>query len=332
MPLDFQSALITPTSSQLTEFWATGQFAHFIGKDDIDIHYAQFIKQENQASVVISPGRVEGYLKYQEVAYQFMAAGFNVHIIDHRGQGLSGRMLRNPHKGFVQYFDDYSDDFCYFIENVVKANDNNPLVILAHSMGAAIAIRTLQRFQLPIQAQVLCSPMIGINTGGIPKTMALMIASLLNGMNRTFSTQSWYFWGQGNYHPEPFETNRLTHDALRYQRFIELYQQVPQLQLGGVTVQWLLQALLVQDDIFNDIDRLNVPTCVLQAGADTIVDNQAQQRFCQLLHQHSPLLCEKNPIVIDGARHELLIESDEFRTPALTLAFQFFAQQLKNRD
>ncbi len=45
-----------------------------------------------------------------EVAYDLFHCGFDVMIIDHRGQGRSGRLLSDTHRGHVVNFSDYVDD------------------------------------------------------------------------------------------------------------------------------------------------------------------------------------------------------------------------------
>ncbi len=69
-----------------------------------------FRAQHNDRLVLICPGRIESYVKYAEVAYDLFHCGFDVMIIDHRGQGRSGRLLSDTHRGHVVNFSDYVDD------------------------------------------------------------------------------------------------------------------------------------------------------------------------------------------------------------------------------
>ena len=85
----------------------------------IRINYATFIHNEVQESIVLVTGRTESYLKYQELAFDLYHQGYNVYIIDHRGQGLSQRLLKDNHKGYVKIFDDYAHDLKQFIDEVV---------------------------------------------------------------------------------------------------------------------------------------------------------------------------------------------------------------------
>ena len=105
---------------------------------------------------------------------------------------------------------------------------------------------------------------------------------------------------------------------VRYQKFTELYQSTPEIQLGGVTLHWLAEALKAKNILFKNMDKLTTPTLILQAGADSVVDNDAQNTFCQQLNKLQPKSCPNGqPIVIQNARHELLFESDHYRNQAL---------------
>ncbi len=68
---------------------------------------------------------------------------------------------------------------------------------------------------------------------------------------------------------------------------------------------------------------IRLPLLLLQAGQDTIVSNHAQTRFMTQLARTNP---QAKIEIIDGARHELLFESDHYRTPVLDKILFFFAQ------
>jgi lysophospholipase len=314
--------------TKIADFWQTGTFSSFLGVDNKRINYASFITHQPENCLVISPGRSEGYLKYKELAYDLSQLNINIFIIDHRGQGLSERLLTNPHKGFVNKFDDYVDDLQTFIEKIVTphcTNEERPL-LLAHSMGGTIATRLMQKHPKSIKSAMLSSPMIAINSGGLPDWIAKTLIHSGNFINQLFEQQSWYFIGQNDYQAKSFEHNSLMQSPIRFQIFTNLYAQNPKLQLGGVTINWLKQAIKTQQDIFQDLDKIMTPITILQSGADTVVDNSAQNRFCQQLYQMNNLLCtQQKPYVIEGAKHELFFESDRYRNQALTFITQWIS-------
>ena len=66
-------------------------------------------------------------------------------------------------------------------------------------------------------------------------------------------------------------------------------------------------------------DRIKTPLLLLQAGEDSVVDNAAQDAFC------AKARCEGGkPLRIEGAWHELFIEADPQRQPALSATLAFF--------
>ncbi|WP_448565189.1 alpha/beta fold hydrolase [Thalassotalea ganghwensis] len=326
---------VPATQTTYHEFWQKGAFLAFSGINGKRIEYAEFTHQQPCQDLIIVPGRCEGYLKYQEVAFELFQQGYNIYIIDHRGQGLSERLTENPHKGFVENFDDYCEDLAYFITNIVsnKRLDSTGPYVIAHSMGGAITIRLLQKHSKLLSAAVLCSPMIAINRGKIPKWFAKILITAGCWINRLLSKSPWYFFGQADYLATPFVENKLTHDKQRYLSFVELYKAEPQLQLGGVTFHWLAQAIKANEIIFADMDKIITPLYMIQAGCDEIVDNTEQDKFCQLLHQRKPEVCpQSKPLTIEGAHHELLFEQDRFREPTIKAILNWLNELSLNND
>lgn len=325
-----EEQLSTRYASEISEFWQQGTFSHFNGVNNSRINYASFEHAKNSKCLVISSGRSEGYLKYKELSFDLFNLGFNVFLIDHRGQGISERLLKNTQKGYVDNFQYYVDDLATFIEIVVNpqcsvSGYNQKPYLLAHSMGSAIAARYLQDYPKTIQAAVFSSPMLGFNSGGIPEVIAKLLVSMMTKLNQWFGDTPWYFFGQQDYVSSDFDNNPLMHSALRFQQFSQLYHSTPAIQLGGVTVKWLSESIKALKTIFANIDKIITPTLVIQAGDDKIVSNQAQDDFCQQLHQlHSQSCPNGQPVVVKGGYHELFFESDRYRQQALTAAMQWF--------
>lgn len=324
-------------TGDIANFWQQGEFSDFNGINNSRINYAVFVHTKSinstkNKSIVISPGRGEGYLKYKELSFDLFTLGYNVFVIDHRGQGLSERALENPHKGYVEKFQFYVDDLAYFINNIVKPHcmfdgKIQKPYLLAHSMGGAIAARYLQDNQHTIQAAVLSSPMLGFNGGGIPDFIALSLVKTTAQLNEWLDDTPWYFFGHKDYAENNFDGNPLMHSALRFQQFSQIYQENSAIQLGGVTVKWLTESIAALETIFANVDKITTPTLIIQAGADTIVNNQAQDDFCQLLHQQHPQSCPNGkPLLVKDAFHELFFESDSYRQQALNAAISWFEQ------
>lgn len=327
-PFNQEQDLKDNLPSEITSFWQRGLFDSFSGVDTIDIHYAQFIQdQAENPTIVVVPGRCESYLKYQELTYDLYRQGYNIFIIDHRGQGLSGRLLSNPNKGYVTKFQDYVDDLQYLIENIVTPQSSGKPYILAHSLGGAIATRFMQDYPNAIKAAVISSPMLGFYSGFLPKAIAKTLITIKVIFNNIIGNTPWYFLGQKDYSPVSFTENKLTHSRQRYHYFVNLYKKNKTIQLGGVTSHWLVQSIAAQKVILAKISQLKTPILLLQAGSDTVVCQQAQNDFCQQLHALQPQSCPSGLASrIDHAYHELFFETDDYRNRAIAQSLAWFKQ------
>jgi lysophospholipase len=285
----------------------------FIGNDEIEIAFAYVLHPKPIGSIVISTGRIECYVKYKEVIYDLYQNGYSVFIHDHRGQGLSARMLTNTHLGYVQDFSDYVTDFKMFVDQVVDKHSQHKPHLLCHSMGGAIGTLMILRYPQLFVNVAFSAPMFGIRPA-LPNWLSNILLSLHASLNKQVA----YFFGQKDYENQSFAGNELSHSEVRYQIFRQEYQAASQLQLGGVSADWLKAAIKAMDEIEQNIKGFSIPALVVQAGKDRIVDNKRQRR-----------VAEKMPniqfMVIDGAKHELLEEIDCYRKPCLSAVLDFFA-------
>ncbi|MEN3160166.1 alpha/beta fold hydrolase [Alkalimonas sp. NCh-2] len=301
--------------------WQQMHHGNLANQRGLQLHYSHYRQPGVSTAVVISSGRIEMAVKYSEVIFELVQAGYSVYILDHQGQGSSQRELSNPHKGHISNFDHYSDDWQRFMQHVVLPGQHQGYLALCHSMGSAIFGNYLLRTpDHPFSAAVLCSPMLGIYSGPVPFAAAMPLVRALRWLNLQLATQSWYLPGQGNYRPEPFHRNRLTSCPAHYQWLLSLYQAEPALQLGGVTLDWLLAAHQVMQRLASSGHSIELPLLVLQAGADRVVDNKAQQRFVA----QRPELRELRTLA--GAKHELLLENTPIRQQVMHWILAFFAR------
>lgn len=307
-PADNQPQWLEFYQQHIVPFWQTmnRQWCH--GRDEVKLHWVYHKVSETAPLVVVSPGRIEATIKYQELAWDLAQAGISIAIVDHRGQGHSERLTANPHQGHVDNFSDFVDDFAIFqrqIDAVFPQRSRAWLV--AHSMGGAIASLYCAHHQHPYQQLILSAPMLSINTGGIPNRIAQWIAGAGSWLNQRLAPgKPWYFVGMGDYQPDPFNKNQLTHSQQRYQLFRQQYQDDPEVQLGGPTFDWLYESLLACRAITRDALGIGCPVTLFQAQQDSVVTPKGQDRFAAL---NSNVTKQ----VIAGAKHELLMESDEYR-------------------
>ena len=221
-------------------------------------------------------------------------------------------MLDNPHIGYVDDFADYTTDFKAFMEDIVSQKTTQKPNLLCHSMGGAIGALTVLHYPDMFAKVAFSAPMFGL----LP-ALPNWLAKVLLGSHRTISGASAYFFGQKDYESEAFSGNNLTQSKTRYDIFRQEYQALPQVKLGGVSGHWLKAAIQAIDEIELKAPNFPIPALVVQAGADTIVDNKRQRRVAENM-------ANTKLLVVEGSRHELLEEQDKYRVPSLTAILDFF--------
>ena len=71
--------------------------------------------------------------------------------------------------------------------------------------------------------------------------------------------------------------------------------------------------------------KIKAPLLLLQAGADSVVHNAAQDRFCQQKRD----LCDGNaPRVVADAYHEIFFEEDKYRDEGFAAMLDMFERHL----
>jgi lysophospholipase len=341
-PTVFRTAGQTATSSefelsasysQILDFWSRyGKPQSVSGAGDILIRGMSFQQNDSDRAIVISSGRTESFLNYREVIFDLWQAGYSVYIMDHRGQGLSERILKAPkgadadikratHElGYVDRFDDYVDDLKSFVDQVVKPAGNRHLFLLAHSMGGAIASLYLENHPDDFEAAVLSSPMLEINLAPLP-ARACWLVPLLGRPTR-------YVWGKGPYkEPNGFDPKlALTSSQTRFELlWRDELRRTPVARLGGPSTRWVHEACLAAKRSRESAGRVTVPVLIFQAGRDTVVNDRGQNEFCAAVTKGGRGSCEIDRV--EGARHELFMERDEFRDRVMQRAISFFDRQ-----
>lgn len=312
-PNTLQSKLL-----DVEKLWAQRKEGYINGKAGTDLYWCSLTSENHVKAVVVIGGRIESAWKYQELFYDLYLQGYDVFSFDHRGQGLSGRLTKEPHMGHVEQFSDYIDDMETVLQsfNLPKYQKR---FILAHSMGGAIATRYLQTTSNhSFNGMLLSAPMFGVNLSPFMQAIAPHFTRIIS----ILSPYPTYATRNKAYAPKPFTINPLTSSEERYRWFRQLYEDMPQLQLGGPSAQWVYQSLAATRACFEDTDKLTLPVLILQASKDTIVSNQAQNELTRKLQSTNS---DAQLKVMHNSKHEILFENDFIRQEALEEIMHFFA-------
>ena len=280
------------------------QAAWLQGAGDVRLRTAWFpLPGTARGAAFLSPGRTEPIEKYFETIQDLHRRGFEVLAHDWRGQGLSQRLLPDPLKGHADGLEPFLSDVHAVLERN-RSRLTGPVVAVAHSMGAALMLLALARGEGPFAGAILSAPMLAVSTEPAPRAAARIIASSMkmSGLGDAYAIKG------ADPLKEAFDGNHLTHDPARYARYKAQLRACPELRLGGVTWGWLDFALRLETALAQQglLEAIETPVRIVAAGEDALVLNAP-------MRQTAWRLAEGSYAEVPGARHEILMETDERR-------------------
>ncbi|MEQ9506527.1 MAG: alpha/beta hydrolase [Hyphomonas sp.] len=251
-----------------------------------------------RGTVIVCPGRTEFIEKYFEVGRDLQKMGFAVLILDWPGQGLSERLLDDNKKGHIDRFETFMGALARGLEEF-EDRLPRPHVCLAHSMGGAIALAAIAQDLVKVDAAAFSAPMWGLKSKFFGMSY-LVWAMRATGRSGDYAIQP----GP----PERFEGNIVTHDKRRWEIHRDLIDAAPDLELGPVTWGWLGASLDILATFTKPraVSKVTIPVFVASASEEKLVDNGSHADIARRLKD-----CEH--ITIEGAMHEILMETDERR-------------------
>ncbi|MBV8848896.1 MAG: alpha/beta hydrolase [Methylobacteriaceae bacterium] len=274
--------------------------------DDVLLRVVRWVPEgEPVGTIALLAGRTEFIEKYFEIVGELIERGFVVVAMDWRGQGLSGRDLRDSRKGHVDDFAFYERDLEALHHQVLQFLCPRPWFAIGHSMGASILLAQARAGRSPFARLVLSAPMIDIYGLRLPRLVRALAEGLdMVGLGTAFVPGG----SRTGVQERAFEGNVLTSDAARFARTANILKEHPQLGLGDPTVGWLNAAFRLMDE-FADAEyprRIFTPSLVFGAGEDRVVSVPALERFATRLKVG-------RLIFIPEAQHEILMERDHIR-------------------
>jgi lysophospholipase len=246
--------------------------------------------------------------------------GFKVAAFDWRGQGGSERALADPLICHVDDFAQYDEDLRAFMEQIVKPLTDQPVLALAHSMGAHNLLRTLNVHSANIAGAVLTAPMLRVSTRGQPEWLVPIVTRLM----MLFGKKNEFVFGMAARDPldMSFKEQLVTSDRIRFDRTQNLIAAYPELRLAGPDWSWLSAAYASMARVTADgfAEAVKTPALVYGAGKDRIVHTSAVRELAKRL-------ANCTYIEFEVAEHEILMENDIVRTK-FWKGFDEFANKL----
>ena len=206
-------------------------------------------------TVLLVHGLGEHAGRYGEVAAYLHQWGFAVRAYDQQGHGQSegarGDMLR---QGSLQA------DLCRVLDDTRQrpALASAPLILLGHSMGGLVVARTLAEQLVTVDAAVLSSPALGAFPNVFQKMLLASLPRVVphlrvdNGLKADFVSR------------DPDVVKAYKADALVHRR------------ISAGLAAWILEN---GEKTLGDAAKWEVPTLLLYAGQDKLVNAQASADF-----------------------------------------------------
>lgn len=290
----------------------------FTGQENISIHYRHYIQKEAKNCLMILPGRSEPVEKYAEVIYDLYQTpsgkNLNFFLLDHRGQGQSARMTSPSDMGHIDEFENYILDLETFMKLMKLGERCEHKFLLAHSMGAGIGTSFILKYPNSFEKVAFVSPMLKIQTGDYSYAVARAIVQAQNLIGRGDQ----FAIGQMGYNPDAtFEKNKVTTSPARFKMSQALNDLYPKTRLGGVSNRFVLETMRGTNPLRSRYHLISAPLLVFTAGIENYSVPEEMTKLCS-----ESANCR--PSFFAQAKHEILMERDEFRDQVIKELENFF--------
>ena len=242
--------------------------------------------QRAHDAVLIVHGLGEHSGRYERLAQWFHARGYSVRSYDQRGHG------RTPgRRGALRHSDDLLEDLATVYNSYAASLPRLPL-LLGHSMGGLVAARCVLDRRIRPPAMVLCSPALRTWESPFMQRLASLLARVA---------------------PNLPLANGLPFDKLSHDPQVEPAYRGDPWRHGRITPRLAEFIFHAGDTAVADAPRLPVPTLLLVAGSDKLVNPSGSRDFAASAWA-SNLLTTR---YFDALYHELFNEAEPARSQVL---------------
>ena len=292
----------------------------FTAADGAALRWGHLPVRNPRAQCVMVGGFGEFIEKQFETVRDLAARGIAVWCLDWRGQGGSIRPRRLPTRPRARKFERDAEDLAAFAAE--KLRGNLPRLLVAHSMGGAIALICLRRHPQLFKAAILSSPMVGLRTGRVPPTLFRLITRPARAAGLGFC----FIPGARKWRSDPLpspERSRATSDAERCRLRHAWFSADPGLRLDQATYGWVDSALGLVARISKPefLSGIRTPILMGRAGREVVVSPMAQRRAARLLP-------DCTLVELPESKHDPFLERDTIRDYWLACLDRFIAERL----
>ena len=318
------------------------------GRNEIRYAYWAPAGDTHKGVVVHFNGRTEFIERNIETYRDLTRRGYSVWTLDWRGQGFSARSLPELQRHHIESFDQYVRDASYFLNQVVRVKQvSGRKILLAHSMGAQIALRYLLTSdgKTSFDKVVLSSPLLKLpddnpairavnwlkRAVGFEDSCAGLTDALWSSSFRGSSCRAAMSNAPERVLKNREESQHYTNDFIRLARTECMVEasigargpSEPDLRVACPTSTWFHAAAISTDEVLARLDELQMPILMIRTVKDYAVDNSGQDALCQ---SNARITCRNmNSSQDQPVGHELLIERDPIRQEFLNHFDSFVA-------
>lgn len=196
-----------------------------------------------------------------ELGQQFAAAGYQVFAWDARGNGRSGGI--KDHAESVTQLERDLNDFVHMVIGQTGIAIDDTLIV-ASSIGAVLAAAWIHDYAPNIRGMILGTPALRIRLYMPFAIPSLKVARTLGLMSRVSSY---------------VKAQVLTHDKQAQQAY-----NADPLISNSISTDLLIDTHATGQRLLDDAGAITVPTFVLCAGKDYVVDKQAERDFYEAIN------------------------------------------------
>lgn len=295
----------------------------FTAPDGIALRWGHLAAARPRAYCVLVGGFTEFVEKYFETIGDLVARGLSVWCLDWDGQGGSQRPALLPRRPRARLFERDASHLAAFADNILPRGRER--LLIAHSMGGAIALLCLHAHPASFDAAILSAPMLGLTTGGIPARAARRIAgaATLSGIGAVLVP------GARRWHADANQTpalSRTSSDPERCRIHGAWLAARPTLTVDGPTYGWVDAAFRVTERLRHPefLVRIATPILLGSAGSDSFVDPAAHRHAAR--HLPDCTLFE-----LAQSKHEPFLEADAIRDRWFEAIDDFLARRLAGK-
>ena len=293
------------------ENWQRNDFLN--PKTGHNIHYS-FVLPENgkpNGIIVTLPGLSEFGEKYIETARFFSEQNYGFYVIDWAYQGRSMRFKENPQKRHSDGYETDISDLHYLISNIIKTDE--PLYMLAHSMGSNIGLRYLIDHPAIFKSASFSAPMLGIRDLKYCHTLTRTLLRFLTPLH-SFYVPDGKNWSETDY-------KTFSHDPVRAGIQQQWSKSDRNLRIGNSTLKWIYESLKSIDILQNknNLGKITIPVLLATADKEGLIDNAAIRKASQTMP-------DAKLLKLTNSKHEILMETDAVRDLFLNETLKLFNQ------